>query len=165
MGDQTIRPQNQITFGGVKTNQNDIASKRVVKENGATRFVIDFKNGTTVKYPAQAAKNHSEIADGSKFERIAYAEITTNKDGKNNGDDIVFRLDGCKNCTVDTSQNNLPELVIAGSDDKYNKKSSGNKFIQGEDDRTLYHPEDIHAESVEIRGAGTHIEGQENNPL
>ena len=37
-------PVKIITFGGVKVDANSITSTKTVKENGATRFVISFKD-------------------------------------------------------------------------------------------------------------------------
>jgi len=165
MSGKPIRPQNQITFGGVNTNQNEIASKKVVNENGTTRYVINFKNGTTVKYPAQAAKNNSVISEGRKFQRIYGAEIIVNKDTKIK-DFTMVNLDGCRNCTVYTSQNSVPDTVYIGNDYwNSGKKSTGNKVIQGEDDTTIMRRYELDMDNIEIEGAGTHIEGQENNPL
>lgn len=156
MSGETIKPQNQITFGGVRVNQNDIKSKKVVKENGATRFVIDFKNGVKVKYPEQSAKKNSIIGEDDhdynilrSFKRIDNAEITISPESAN-----IFTLIGCRGCTVDTSVNKFFDTVCIEDDE--NIKSSGNRVIQDGQDSTFKVSTD---ESLD--GAGTFIEGQE----
>ncbi len=174
MTDKTIRPQNQINFGGVQLNKNDIVSKRKVKENGATRYIVNMANGTTIKYPHQAAKNKSSIiapdpkcggydsiSANTDINRLYGVEFTGNPDRT----DIV-NLNGCKNSTVDVS-NSRPNSAIPGVHDVGDRvlinddgryKSSGNKIVQDYDDKTMLSKKD---KSFTIEGKGTHIEGQE----
>lgn len=174
MTDKTIRPQNHVNFGGVQLNKNDIVSKRKVKENGATRYIVNMANGTTIKYPHQAAKNKSSImapdpncgeydsvSANTDINRLYGAEFTGNPDRS----DIV-NLRGCRNCTVDVS-NSRPQSaksevfdcgdgVIIVDAGKY--KSSGNKIVQDRNDETMLSKD--HG-LLTIKGKGTHIEGQE----
>lgn len=105
-------PVKIIKIGGVKVDANSITSTKTVNENGATRFVISFKDGSTVKYPAQAAKNNSAIElEDTRFgecmedyrmsiNRIFGLEYTGTK-----GVDHVT-LNGCRSCTVDVVNGN-----------------------------------------------------------
>ena len=173
MTDKTIRPQNQINFGGVQLNKNDIVSKRKVKENGATRYIVNMANGTTIKYPHQAAKNKSSIMapdprcgdfDSGYVEtsinRLYGVEFTGNPDRAD-----VVRLNGCRNSTVDISNSrscsaggfyDVGDRVLINDDGRY--KSSGNKIVQDYGDKTMLSKKD---KSFTIEGKGTHIEGQE----
>ncbi len=174
MTDKTIRPQNHVNFGGVQLNKNDIVSKRKVKENGATRYIVNMANGTTIKYPHQAAKNKSSImapdpncgesylgTANTDINRLYGAEFTGNPDRT----DIV-NLRGCRNCTVDVS-NSRPKSAKSGIceyadgviiDDAGKYKSSGNKIVQDSYDETLLSKDH---KLLTIKGKGTHIEGQE----
>lgn len=175
MTNKTIRPQDHVYFGGVQLNKNDIVSKRKVKENGATRYIVNMANGTTIKYPHQAAKNKSSIIapdpNGGRFDSISAntdinrlygAEFTGNPDKA----DIV-NLNGCRNCTVDVS-NSRPKSAKTGDFDsgdhvsinnEWRFKSSGNKIVQDKNDSTLL--SNKKGEYFAIEGKGTHIEGQE----
>lgn len=175
MTNKTIRPQDHVNFGGVQLNKNDIVSKRKVKENGATRYIVNMANGTTIKYPHQAAKNKSSIIapdpNGGRFDSISAntdinrlygVEFTGNPDRP----DIV-NLNGCRNSTVDVSNSRprsaKPGVFDSGDhvsiNDEWRYKSSGNKIVQDNNDITLL--SNKKGECIAIEGKGTHIEGQE----
>lgn len=168
-----INPQNQINFGGVRVNQNEIASKKVVKENGATRYIINFKNGTTIKYPAQAKKNEAKVSAYNEsgpithVNNLAYGKIT----GNTKDQDIIF-MSGCKSCEVDVANDNLTDYVTLENSKRFKETSlfsqlmgnpsfeeevipsKNNKIKQDKNDLT-------EIGQLEISGEGVHIEGQE----
>ena len=171
-----INPQNHINFGGVRVNQNEIASKKVVKENGATRFIINFKNGTTIKYPAQAKKNEASVKASfdSKLDNadtqvyhLAYGKITGNPQKH----DTIW-MSGCKSCEVDVANDNNDDYVSLESTERYEDPSlfsqimgetgpvvitthsKNNNIKMGKEDVTRY-------EDTCVTGEGVHIEGQE----
>ena len=60
MGD----PVKIITFGGAKFDANQVASQSTVQKDGKTYYVINFKSGASVQYPAQAKNNNATIDVG-----------------------------------------------------------------------------------------------------
>lgn len=162
-----IRPQKPVTFGDVKLNENEIESKNTVKENGATRYVVNFKNGSTIKYPQQAKRNNAEInsehylgvGDTESYvvqtdiNRLFGAEFT----GGNHID--LVHLNGCNNCKVDVSDdgsiNDLGDTVYIYDDYKSKYKSKNNTIKQDRYDTTnIFADKDI----ITVKGEGTHIE-------
>lgn len=69
-------PVKIITFGGAKFNANEVASKNTVQKDGKTYYVVNFKTGAKIQYPAQAAKNNAAIdvgrGESSAFMGSAY---------------------------------------------------------------------------------------------
>lgn len=57
-------PVKIITFGGAKFDANQVASKTTVNKGGKTYYVVNFKTGAKVQYPAQAQKNEARIDVG-----------------------------------------------------------------------------------------------------
>lgn len=57
-------PVKIITFGGAKFDANQVASQSTTKKNGETYYVVNFKSGAKVQYPAQAEKNDARIDVG-----------------------------------------------------------------------------------------------------
>ncbi len=164
MTDRIINPQNQINFGGVRVNQNEIASKKVVKENGATRYIINFKNGTTIKYPAQKKTNNTTIQFNPsqkptqknikymEVTNLAYGEIT----GSPNEQDNINMWD-CKSCKIDLSNDNNKDRVTLLDDvDIHKRPSQNNQIKMGKEDET-----DISYDHILVKGEGLHKEGQE----
>lgn len=156
-----ITPKQPITFGGVKLNANEIASKEVVKENGATRFVINFKNGSTIKYPQQAPKNNSSIYFGTEgFEQRMtinrlYGAEYSGSDGNTNQTYDFVNANGCANCIFDISNDGQHDRVIL--DDSGNMKSQNNKVKMDECDTTNI----AYKDWMSVEGEGTHVEGNE----
>lgn len=173
---KTITPQKPITYGGVKLNENEVQSKKVVKENGATRFVISFKNGSTVKYPQQAKHNNAEITSSNYTETKSGRELIANteisrlfgaeftgtqysphRDGNYPLDSVS--LNGCTNCKVDVSndvnKNEIGDRVFVFDDHEYGFKAKNNVIKQDKYDET-----DIITSNKDLTivGEGTHIE-------
>lgn len=57
-------PVKIITFGGAKFDSNQVASQSTVKKNGTTYYVVNFKTGAKIQYPAQEDKNNAAIDIG-----------------------------------------------------------------------------------------------------
>lgn len=101
------------SLGNLRYDANQVESTSTIKENGATRYVITFKNGATAKFPAQAETNNSSIslAQGTStslfsLERISGMEFTGSDKQKE-----LINLSGCHNCTVDVSNDKYKEHV------------------------------------------------------
>lgn len=152
-----INPQNQINFGGVQVNQNEIASKKVVKENGATRYIINFKNGTTIKYPAQKKTNESRIKTNQReffsstsLSNLAYGEITGNPNDK----DLII-MHGCNSCKIDLSNDNNADTVSLWDKVGHKGSSKNNQIKMGKEDEA-----ELNDKNTLVKGEGLHIEGQ-----
>lgn len=174
-----INQQNQIIFGGVRVNPSEIDSKKVVKENGATRYIINFYNGITVKYPAQKKTNNSVIEAGLKryqtdtddyqnqlwIENLAYGEITGDKTYE---DDIS--LEGCKNCKVDVSNDdsNHDDVTFMNNVDFHDssliRRSENNQAKLGQKGHlSIYHNTGHYLSEVDgcyVEGKGLYKEGR-----
>lgn len=57
-------PVKIMTFGGAKFDKNQVESSNTVKKNGRTYYVVNFKTGAQVQYPAQAKDNNASIDIG-----------------------------------------------------------------------------------------------------
>lgn len=57
-------PVKIITFGGAKFDANQVASQSTTEKNGKTYYVVNFKSGAKVQYPAQAERNEARIDIG-----------------------------------------------------------------------------------------------------
>lgn len=151
---EPLKPINTTVFGGVKVDANRVAKFSKVKQNGATRFVIDFKNGTRIEYPQQKSGNESRIRvfdtgnpSGNPridIENLAYGKIK----GTDKNDDIT--LTGCRQSVVDVSGGGADSVLLRDdalcASDKNAKKSSNNKVIQDNNDETLLKTTDYYAE-------------------
>lgn len=168
---RTINPNNPIKFGGVQVNQNEVASKRTVKENGKTLFIINFKNGSTIKYPQQQVNQGAHIENGDyinsgagrifREQNVQEVNITSifnaKFTGSNKRDQI--NLNGCRNCTIDVSNDQTTDEIRIRD---FSFKSKHNTIKQGSQDRTLIHTEGRdYNTGVEVIGKGIHREGNE----
>ena len=146
-GNPPIKPQNFITFGGVRVNLNEVASKST-DLNG--NFIINFKNGTTIRYKDQTqignifpnANPASVSASGTSAINLNGAVITL---GGNKGS--YFSVDGGVNNTVNGTPgndfidaNNSRHITINGG--------AGNDYISVIHNTSTYFSED--GDSVNI---------------
>ncbi len=113
-------PMKPIIYGGVEVNQNDIASKKIVKKNGETKYIINLKNGVSINYPAQPKENNARI-DTS----VWTAEVWNLNNGQITGNpkeaDSIGLYD-CKNCNVDVADGHIDSVRFSNSDGKAQNK-------------------------------------------
>lgn len=166
-----ITPKDPFLFGGVKVNRNEVASTRTVKENGKTQFIVNFKNGSTIKYPHQPIKQGAHIENG-KYTPSGPGRIFREPDvqevnitniygakfmGSNKRDQIS--LNGCNNCTIDVSNDKTTDEVVI-KDSSF--KSQHNTIKQGSYDCTFIHTKGRDYDTgIIVSGEGTHKEGNE----
>lgn len=69
-------PVKIITFGGAKFDQNQVASTTTVNKNGKTYYVVNFKTGAKVQYPAQAKTNNAriDVGPGESANHVGYCD-------------------------------------------------------------------------------------------
>lgn len=105
-------PVKIITFGGAKLNQNEVASKTTENKNGKTYYVVNFKTGATVKYPAQAKRNNAKIDVGRGEGENYVGNCSDSKKMERMYDNIIAGKPGYKNFTAG-------EGVVMQASDKY----------------------------------------------
>ncbi len=132
-------------FGGVTIRNEFVANKKVIQENGSTRYVVNFTSGAIAKYPAQSAKNNAQIehfpieSNVDKNNKTAHTDVYriwglefTGVKGK---EDYVH-LAGCRNSKIDIADNGTKDVVQI-DDNKYNGKtflSKGNSITKDKKD-------------------------------
>lgn len=118
------RPVSLATFGGVTYDENSLVKKWVTDENGTKRYHMQLKaqyessntQTITVTYPAQKETNGAKIlmqGTGNQGTRcpailvkhLAYGNIEGSKDND------FFTLSGCKNTTLDISNDGRADTV------------------------------------------------------
>ena len=142
-----------INIGGVRFNSQDVKKSEVIKQNGQEMNSVFLNDGTHVVFPNQDAKNDASILQqnghkavkrenthynrGGQFydivEDSSYKETTFNKldnaqiTGTEGKDD--YRLKGCKDTSVDISQDDGVEDKVSvrkfKSEDGEKRYSSG----------------------------------------
>lgn len=161
-------PVNIISFGNAKFDENLIRDKEVVKENGATRYVVSFTNGATVKYPEQNIKNNARIdinsyipffnkLHGRRAEEHEYTisdfyglEFT----GSTEVDKV--KVSGCTACTIDIyGEMDADEVTIQANKEHISQK---NKVI-------MDHKDEVTDNTGTYEGYGIHFEGDSRDKL
>lgn len=156
-----MSPVKIITVGGAKLNANDVASSRKETKNGKTNYVINFKDGATVRYPAQSVESNARINVSSHGNSPAYrisAFCGLEFSGTQKPEDID--LYGCQNCTVDVKDTDTScDTVYIYS----NPPLSGhNEVIMDETDETYFREDGI---THGYNGPGTYHEGDDESDL
>lgn len=154
-------PMNIQTFGRAKVNMNDVKSTEVVKDSktGKQTFLINFKNGTKVQYPAQATKNLSAIRivndDTIAINRFYGLEFTGSETQNNN-----VLLEGSQNCKIDVSAPTHDTVTILDDKDTGKTYKSDNNTVIGKCDQVF-----DNYEKVDIGKFSVHHEGDRPQQL
>ena len=138
-GNMPIEP---IVYGGLKVDKNMIASRRK-EPNG--EYVIDFKNGQSIRYKDQTPNGFARIYLSEGFGKIEFGKTPHDRNVMtaenlfgavitgSEGIDAIQLIDGCKHNTVKVNNDTNYDLV-----DIYGENNHGNKVLLGDDDVLLY---------------------------
>lgn len=160
---EPVKPKNNITFGGVRFNANDIAKKeKKFNEQGAIRYSVFLKNGISIEYPDQNKKNKSSVdVHGDQvtlIDNLAYGNVKGSPKK-----DRIF-LYGNVGTTVDVSGDNKHDLVSVNDEIIFagDHKSERNKVVMDSKDSTIFEHRSrkngnvvIGPKSVLVKGEGT----------
>lgn len=102
-------PVSPVSVGNVAFNERDIQFVGLYEDEGVDYYNVVLKNGTSVTFPEQAARNYAAIYrnnNGYMFEGLsnAYIQGSVKKD--------KYTLNGCRNTLVDISGDDKSDRVL-----------------------------------------------------
>ena len=145
MGDDYI-PNDSFKLGGVKLYNQQVKKISTPKdEYGNTTYIINFKNGATIKYREQPEENNAEVVScfyGNTNKRsivetdmtnLLGAEFTGSKQHK----DEVLMYD-CKDCKIDVSNDKNTNFDENDTVNVWGKESKNNQIKQNAGDEVIF---------------------------